>query len=315
MNLSAGSLVRHATLGQGKVVAVDSTALHVFFPGSDGRYASKLRRPAAERFLSQEGLTPDPWLEGLTAFSLDSASSRYALAANFVSEDEAVALYVAEYPGGAPVGRAGSRAGRATRWRAAGAEWSAAMGAGRAAELRDDGAYDELGRRALRVASVGANVRRMPEPDVLAEAFAPGAEVHHFLDALLSFLSAPLPSRPRFDRLCVAVGELGVPSDAAWPLVTFFPFVAAPDRHVLLLPSSTCAAASALGWNLQYRPAPNWNTYARLREHALRLLEKLAPGGARDLVDVEHFLHATGSRRAEGTGRASGTRRKTRKDP
>ncbi len=96
--MSTGSLVKHRSLGMGKVVAVEANALHVFFPGSDTRYAAKLRWPAVSPFLTRDDLEPNAWLEGLTSFALDSVSGRYALAANFISQDEAVALFLEEHP-------------------------------------------------------------------------------------------------------------------------------------------------------------------------------------------------------------------------
>src|SRR5512136_1784791 len=84
--LEAGSLVTHRTLGTGKVVAVEATALHVFFPFRETRFASKLRWPDAGTFLSSEEPDHDPLLEGLDSFAMDSASGRYALAANFIGQ-------------------------------------------------------------------------------------------------------------------------------------------------------------------------------------------------------------------------------------
>lgn len=298
---AAGSLLKHRTLGTGKVVAVEPTALHVFFPASDTRYAAKLRWPTAGPFLSLEGLESDPWLEGLTSFSMDAASGRYALSANFVSQDEAVAAYLAEHPAGFDVPaspkKGALRLDRRARWRAACAEWNAAMGDGQAAKLLDDGNHAELGRRALRVAAHAASVPGMVEIDVLEEAFQPGDEVRHFLESLFGYLSVPSPARARFEKLCAASNALGVPSEAAWPMATFFPFVAVPSRQVLLLPRSASAGASRLGCDIQYQASPNWNTYVRLRDLSTRLLEKLGPSGARDHADVEAFLHATGTRR------------------
>ena len=304
---AAGSLVKHHTLGMGKVVAVEPTALHVFFPASDTRYAAKLRWPAAGSFLSVGGLAPDPWLEGLTSFAMDSTAGRYALAANFITQDEAVAAYLAEHPAGfqAP---ASTKAGpsRGARWRAAGAEWVSVMGDGQAEKLLEDGRYDELARRASRVAARAAAIPGMMEAEVLAEAFDAGDAVRHYFEALFGFLSVPTPARARFDRLSAAAVALGAPSDAAWPLVTFFPFVATPTRHAVLLHRSACNGAARLGCDLQYQDAPRWVTYERLRDLSSRLLEKLAPSGAQDLVDVECFLHATGARRppAAATRRA-----------
>jgi hypothetical protein len=299
-DFAAGSLVRHQTLGTGKVVAVEPTALHVFFPASDTRYAAKLRWPTAGSFLSRDDLDRDPWLEGLTSFAMDSASGRYALAANFISQDEAVAAYLAEHPGAFQVTTAATpRSGpsRGARWRSACAEWVSVMGEGQAEKLLEDGRYEELARRAARVAARAATIPGMIETEVLAEAFETGDVVRHFFEALFGFLSVPAPARARFDRLSAAALALGVPSDAAWPMATFFPFVARPSHHMVLLHRSACAGAGRLGCDLQYQGMPTWATYGRLRDLSTRLLAKLGPSGARDNVDVECFLHATGTRR------------------
>jgi len=305
--LATGSLVRHQTLGLGKVIAREATALHVFFPARDSRFAAKLRWPSAMPFLSQDGLDPDPWLEGLTSFAMDSAMGRYALAASFISQDEAIAAYLAEHPTAfqaSPSPRADTpRLGRAARWREACAQWTALLGNRQAAKLAGDGKYAELARRALRVAACAAPISGMVETEVLEDALEPGEEVGRYFDALVSYLSVPSPARPRFERLCAATNALGVPPEAAWPLVTFFPFVAVPSRHMILVPRSSSAGASRLGCDLQQRAAPNWATYTRLRDLSTRLLEKLGPSGARDLVDVECFLHATGARRPLNSAR------------
>jgi hypothetical protein len=299
--MSTGSLVKHRSLGMGKVVAVEANALHVFFPGSDTRYAAKLRWPAVSPFLSREDLEPNAWLEGLTSFALDSVSGRYALAANFISQDEAIGLFLEEHPKGfaeVPAARAGGvRRERAARWRAAAAEWIEVFGNGQGERYLEDGNYGELSRRALRVAAHAAGIPGMVEVEDLKEAFEPGDVVRHYFDALFGYLSVPSPARARFERLCAASNSLGVPADAAWPMATFFPFVAVPSRQLVLVPRSASGGASRLGCDLQYQAAPNWVTYSRLRDLSARLLEKLQPSGAKDLIDVEVFLHATGARR------------------
>ena len=307
MALAAGSLVRHQTLGMGKVIAREATALHVFFPARDSRYAAKLRWPSVMPFLSQDGLDPDPWLEGLTSFAMDSTMGRYALSASFIGQDEAIATYLAEHPTafrGSTSPRADSpRLDRAARWREACAQWTAVLGNKQADKLAGDGKYGELARRARRVAACAEPIPGMLETEVLEDAFETGEEVGRYFDALVSYLSVPSPARPRFEKLCAATNALGVPPEAAWPLVTFFPFVAVPSRHMVLVPRSSSAGASRLGCDLQQRAPPNWATYTRLRDLSNRLLEKLTLSGARDLVDVECFLHATGARRSPGPAR------------
>ncbi len=309
--LAAGSLVKHRTLGAGKVVAVEATALHVYFPGSGTRYAAKLRWPVASPFLTQD-LEPNAWLEGLSSFAMDSVSGRYTLAANFMSHEEAVAAYLADHPAAfrasPPPGKDASRLERGARWRSACAEWTAAFGGEQAEKLLEGGNYAELTRRVLRVGAHASRIPGMVETDVLEEAFEPGEVVREFLEALFAYVAAPLPARPRFDRLIAASHALGVPPDAAWPMITFFPFAAAPSRHMVLVPRSTSAGASRLGCDLQLQAAPSWTTYLRLRDLSTRLLEELAPAGARDFVDVECFLHATGGRRPAAPVRSSRAR-------
>ena len=75
---ATGMLVRHSTLGVGRVVAVDRTAVHVFFAEGEKREAAKLNLTAAKPFLHAEPAAVDERLENLPAFTLDPVSGRYA---------------------------------------------------------------------------------------------------------------------------------------------------------------------------------------------------------------------------------------------
>ena len=302
-----GSLVQHVSLGIGKVVAVEPTAVHIYFPHSERRYAAKLRWPAAQTFLTSAGVEPDPWLRGLSSFALDPATGRYALAVNFLSHDEAIAEFLESHPQGfaEPTGGANgsSKRERAVRWRAAHAEWTQSFGGGEGERLLADGKLRELGRRALRIAGHVGNLPGTMGQDVLVEALDPAEEVTGFFEALFGLLSAPSPARARYEKLFAASQALGVEPDLAWPMATLFPFVAEPGRHVLFLPKSTCGAATRLGCDLRYKPAPNWVTYAALQGLSAQLLEKLQARGAQDFVDVEVFLNAISKRPPSGAER------------
>ncbi len=295
---ATGMLVKHASLGVGRVVAVEPTAVHVFFPESKKRYAAKLRWPGAKTFLTADGVAPDAWLEGLSSFALDAESGRYALAASWITHEEAVAEFLAAYPKGfaEPV-HAGS-GGRAARWRQAGEEWARAFGGGEGERLLAAGDIRELVQRAQRV---GRHVSLVPgalSASDLAGALANLDAAPAFFEALLGVVSVPSPARARFEKLFAAVAALGVTPALAWPVATVFPFVASPAKQVFLSPKATCAAAERLGCDLRFDPAPNWATYAALRALAEGLRNRLQAIGARDLVDFEVFLHATATRRA-----------------
>ena len=75
---SKGMVVRHATLGIGRIVALEPTAIHVFFLEGERREAAKLRLPAAKVFLTPDPKARDERLDQLPAFAFDPVSGRYA---------------------------------------------------------------------------------------------------------------------------------------------------------------------------------------------------------------------------------------------
>ena len=308
-DLENGTLVQHTTLGVGKIVALEATAVHVFFPDSEKRFAVKLRLPVARALLRTEGFERDSWLEGLSAFTLDATSGRYGLAATWLTHDQALEQFLAMFPEGfvdpAYVGVGEGKGKRASRWRAAHEAWVEAFGEGEGERLVADDDHKELVKRALKVEKLIAPLHPPADMDAVKEAFADEQTTRAFFGALVELLSVPSPGRSRFERLFAAAGELPVEPPHQWLVATLFPFVASPERHVLLRPRATCEAAQRLGCDLRYQAFPNWATYAALRALSTRLLEKLKPNGARDFVDVESFLHVTAAakrheKRADG---------------
>ncbi|HET7824402.1 MAG TPA: hypothetical protein VFK90_03675 [Anaeromyxobacter sp.] len=314
--IAKGMLVQHESLGVGKVVAVEATAVHVFFPGAEKRFAAKLRWPAARPLLRADGVERDAWLEGLSSFTLDRAEGRYALAATWMTHDQAIAGFLAEYPQGfedpAYLGTgAGARRARARWWRAAGAEWAAAMGNGEADRLLAAGEVRELVRRAVRIDKHLALVPGTFEQGVLKQALEDPDAALPFFAALFEMLAAP-PARGRTEKLFAAAEALDVEPALAWPIATVFPFVADPARYVFLWPRTACAAAERLGCDLRFDALPNWATYAALRAFSAQLLARLEASGARDFVDVEAFLHTTAASRASASAKARAERAEPR---
>lgn len=299
--LPNSSLVKHASLGVGKVVAVEPTAVHVFFPDAEKRFAAKLRWPQASSYLTSEGIDPNPWLQGLTSFAFDARSGRYALAANFLSHDDALAEFLHVYPEGfldrAYVGTGKGTRDRASRWRAANAEWTRSLGGGEGERLLADGDVREVTKRALKSAAHVTDLTGLMELEELAEALEPGDVVKEYFDALFALLAATTPTRPRVERVFTSSEALGVDPGQAWTMATLLPFVADPQRQVLLVPKLATGAAARLGCDLKMKPLPTWASYAALRELSTQLLEKLRPNGARDFVDTEAFLHSIATRR------------------
>lgn len=310
-DLVNGTLVKHVSLGVGKIVAVEPGAVHVFFPDSDKRFAAKLRLPAARPLLRTDGFEPDGWLAGLTAFSLDETTGRYALAASFMTHEQAVAQLRVAFPDGFPApGAAGQGATRPGRWRAAREAWSRTMGNGEAERLVEEGEVETLVKRALQVEKLVAPLLPTDE-GVVAAALADEETARPYFAALSELLSVPSPGRARFEKLFAASRGLPVEPPQQWLLATLFPFVADPTRHVLMRPRATNLAAERIGCDIRHQPQPVWPTYSALRAFEATLLERLAPEGASDFADVEAFLHVIAAR--PRTAAAGATVRPARK--
>lgn len=308
-DLANGILVQHATLGVGKVVALEPDAVHVFFPSVEKRFATKLRLPAARVFLRTDGVVPDPWLQGLTAFTLDDETRRYALAATWLTHEQATAQFTAVYPMGFADPKylgAREKGAREPIWRKAHEAWVAALGKGQAQRLLEDDALPEIVKRLLSVERHVAPLHPQEEVGALADALGDAQASRLFLERLFELLSVPSPTRARFDRLFAAATALPGTEETAWVVATLVPFIAEPTRHVFVRPAVARVAAAKLGCDLRWDDAPNWASYAALRALSIKLLEELKPIGARDLVDVEAFLHLTATTRPRAG--ASGAR-------
>jgi hypothetical protein len=293
-DLQNGTLVSHATLGVGKIVALEPTAVHVFFPESDKRFAAKLRLPVARPLLRTEGFERDAWLEGLSAFTLDPKIGRYALAASWLTHEESVAQFLAVFPKAfADPAYVGRKDARAACWRAAHDRWVEVFGEGKGDRLVAEDEVEKLVKRLLDVEERLAPLHPAADAHAVREALSREETSRPFCAALFELLSVPSPGRARFDKLFAASRALPVDPAQQWLVATLFPFVAAPGRHVLLRPKITCEAAARLGCDLGESTSPNGATYAALRAMSVRLLERLQPNGAKDFVDVEAFLHVT----------------------
>jgi hypothetical protein len=297
IGLESGMLVHHKSLGLGKVVAVEPTAVHVVFAANDARVATKLRLPMALSFLGPPE-TSNAWLSKLSGFALDAATGRYSRAAAWLSHADAVARFTAAFPlafeDRAYVAPEGSRGGRAARWRRAHAAFVATLGDGRGERLLAAGDLAGLAAAAAKIERIASPICRDAGRGPFDAGRSDPVRARGFFEALFALLAEPAPDRARFERLAGSVLALapGATPESSWPAATLLPFVARPDLHMLLRPHFTCEGAQRLGLALEYEVTPSWTTYASLLDSTRQLLERLRPLGARDHVDVEVFMHA-----------------------
>jgi hypothetical protein len=294
-DLENGMMVQHASLGLGKIVALEEKAVHVFFAMSDARFATKLRLPMALTLLAPAA-TANAWLSRLSGFSFDAKSGRYGLAGQWLSHADAAARFLETFPKGfADPSYCGGtdKKDRVARWRRAHEVYSETLGGGEGERLLAAGDVGGLVERALRVERTVRPLHKDAEKASLEDALKDLEAARGYFVALFALLAAEVPEQSRFEALAAATAAMtpGAAEESRWSLVTLLPFVARPDLHMLLRPRFACDVGHRLGLELAFEPRPNWSTYSALLRSTELLLERLRPLGARDHVDVEAFMH------------------------
>lgn len=290
-DLENGMLVQHASLGLGKIVALEPKAVHVFFATSDARSATKLRLPTTLPFLSPAE-DSNAWLSGLSDFALDAKTGRYQIAGAWLSHSDAVARFEEAFPKGFadPAYVAGTgKHDYVLRWRRAQEAYAQTLGGGEGERLLEAGDVAGLTARVLKVERHVRPLLSDGDKASFTQALADHDDARGYFAALFELLAARDPDQGRFEALAAAVAAMS-PGESGWPMATLLPFVAMPDVHMLLRPRFACAVAQRLGLEFSYEPDPSWVTYSALLRSTGVLLEKLRPLGARDHVDVETFM-------------------------
>ena len=115
------------------------------------------------------------------------------------------------------------------------------------------------------------------------------AEFAHHLFALLhgdAFDEA-------FDRIAVLLKPFGA---AKWPILTYWPFILWPDKHMFLKPEVAQECAWRLGEDFGYESYPRSEVYRRYLNFVTTLRKGIAPLKPRDNIDVQTFMYAIGKR-------------------
>ncbi len=148
------------------------------------------------------------------------------------------------------------------------------------------GDHAEVGRRALQVIAA-TNLVFPREAISLKNGLKDENNARLFAESLRALLHGEAEVGSRFAAYCDTLSTLGA---AKWPLATYFPFVAFPEREMFLKPTVTRKIAELLGFELNYSVEPNWLTYSKLIEMSRHLFDSLADLRPRDMFDVQSFI-------------------------
>ena len=287
--LSVGRIVTHTKWGLGKVVHLDAQSVWVYFKDVEGTpkdAVKQLNRRVAP--LTVIGNQSDAALDNVPPMVRNGRVEPPRSVR--ITEQQAVNRFVADFPHAFEDPRY-LRQERDYKWEAhlrVEADLLSAQGRRIVAE----GAPEALAK--MLKALIGVTNLLAPAELIAVNDALRGDEqaARAFGKAILKLVDDG--GERAFSGLVEATGSLPADPGRArvltWPIVTILPFLAQPDRHMFLKPMQTQRIAEAFTFDLSYSARPRWVTYDRLLTLSNRLLERLRPLGARDLIDVQSFM-------------------------
>lgn len=288
-----GVLVEHPVWQRGKVIEVNPPYAIIHFPAlndSPQGPQRKLRDDAAQ--LTKSNVQSDPELDQIeTGPAKPKKASKRKVKDIQHPIEETMSWFEQTYPGKFADEKF-LTADVATK-RAALEVFNALFGEGRGAAMVDAGKHAEIAT-ALDGIYRSTNLLSPFEVKAVHKAFVKGDEsATKVLGTTLAFANGP--GMGTFKSMAEAVSQL--PADGGkvftWPIVTLLPFFADPKRFLALKPTNTELMAARMSYDLKYDSTPNWETYDATLRMAQQLLGKLAPLGAKDMIDVQAFMWAT----------------------
>lgn len=159
-------------------------------------------------------------------------------------------------------------------------------------------AYAEVGDRAIAVyQQPKLNLLALYEWMALRDALKDPAGAARFAPALYDLVHGTGPFAPRFDHFVAELDALPQRQTrlAKWPVATLYPFLALPERHLILKPNLIKRATTKLGFDLGYASRPSAEIYERYLAFADAVDAELASWSPRDRIDTQGFIWVTNS--------------------
>jgi len=288
-----GVLVEHTVWRRGKVIEILSPYAIIHFPAladSPQGPQRKLREDAPQ--LTKSSVQADPELDAIETGPGKPKKVSKRKARDLQNDlDAAVQWFETAYPAKFEDEKfldADMRNKRAAQETVA-----ANFAEGRGGALVGEGKHVEIAG-ALDGIYRSTNILSPFEVKAVKKAFAKADEAStKVLATTYAFVANP--GHSTFKAMAEAVSQL--PADGGkvntWPIVTLLPFLADPTKYIALKPTNTELIAARMAFDLKYDSTPNWETYDQTLRMAAQLLTRLAPLGAKDMIDVQQFMVVT----------------------
>ncbi len=184
---------------------------------------------------------------------------------------------------------------RGYKWRAH-EKWKDTLNRAEFDSLLKKGEFLEIASRAVKIESP-TNLLFSFEKMALRDALRIESDARSFAESLFAFLYGAGKLKNKFEKWVAAIESLPKKQSRVLthPIVTVFPFLAQPEKHIFLKPTVTRRAAANYNFDLSYQSQPSWETYERLLNFAALIETDLADLKPLDMIDIQSFVWVNGS--------------------
>lgn len=279
MEWNTNDWVEHAKFGVGQITAIgDNLSIRFLKEGEKILVKTAELKPASPP-------SPDfQWPKARSGAGKARVSRRAAADFNQLTE-----LFRATFPGAFDDPQFDAKERQSIE--KAAREFNQHLGKEAFSELMAQGNHAEVSNRAMACLQATSLVFPMERIKFKTTVVNNAANHESFASTLFQLLYGESDEQARFTGYCDALTGFGIPK---WPLATYFWFLGSGGEQMFMKPLAMQRIADSVGIPLEYRPDPNWQTYANLREVASRVHTELQSRGLtpRSRLDVQTFIWA-----------------------
>ena len=157
--------------------------------------------------------------------------------------------------------------------------------------------YEEICRRAVKIEGKTKFMLTRYEKAALHDGVKGEKPAKLFANGLYDLVYGKDDFETRFQEFAKDLEHLPErqTSPVKWTIITMFPFLADPAKHMFLKPQVTKLAAKRRHFSLNYRPELSWLTYSCLLRFADVLWQEVADLKPRDMLDIQSYIWVTES--------------------
>ena len=175
-------------------------------------------------------------------------------------------------------------------------KWQEILNRAEFQSLLKKGEFLEIAARAVKIESP-TNLLFSFEKMALRDGVRTETGARIFAEGLFAFLYAAGKPENKFEKWREAIAQLPKKQSRVltYPVLTVFPFLAVPEKHIFLKPMVSRRAAAAYGFDLHYESKVTWETYESFLKFAALVRSDLADLKPLNLIDVQSFIWVNGS--------------------